>query len=214
MNPFLDIYNFVFYQPVFTILVFLYSYLHDFGLAVILLTIFVRILLLPFTFQTSKMQAKMNKIQSELKEVEKKYNGEEKVKKIIEIYRKEKINPFFSLFSSLFQLPILIALYQVFLKGVKEISQDPKFLYFFDLSKPNFFLIFLALVFQLLYFQSQTKKEIKKGKNIALGFFQRQLNYFFLFFTFLILLKLPPAICLYLIVNFLFLISQTKIFHA
>jgi YidC/Oxa1 family membrane protein insertase len=211
MNPFSTIYNFIFYQPIFSVLSFLYNYFHDFGLAVILLTLLVRILLFPFALQASKMQKKMNKIQKELEEIERKCDGEEKTKKIFEIYQKEKINPFFGIFSLFFQLPILVALYQVFLKGVKEISGDPKFLSIFDLSKPNFFLTILILFSQFFYFKYQTKG---KEKSSAIGLFQEQLNYLLLFFTFLILIKLPSAISLYLFINFLFLIFQAKFFHA
>jgi YidC/Oxa1 family membrane protein insertase len=156
------------------------------------------------------MQEKINKIQKEVKEIEKKYDGEERTKKIVDIYKKEKINPFFGIFSLFFQLPILIALYQVFLKGVKEISSDPRFLHIFDLSKPNFFLAVLVLIFQFLYLEYQNRKREK----ITLNFFQKQLNYFLLFLTFLILIKLPSAVSLYLFINFLFLIFQLKLFHA
>jgi YidC/Oxa1 family membrane protein insertase len=160
------------------------------------------------------VQEKINKIQKELKEIEKKYDGEEKTQKIVEVYKREKINPFFGIFSLFFQLPILIALYQVFLKGVNGISNDPRFLYVFDLSKPNFFLVILALFSQLFYLGYQSQKKEKEEKNFDFNFFQKQLNYFFLFFTFLILMKLPSAISLYLVVNYLFLIFQVKFFHA
>jgi YidC/Oxa1 family membrane protein insertase len=210
MNPFSTVYNLFFYQPIFGILLLLYNYFHDFGLAIIFLTIFIRILLFPFVFQASKMQEKINKIQKEVKEIEKKYDGEEKTKKIIEVYKKEKINPFFGFFSLFFQLPILIALYQVFLKGIKKISGDPKFLSIFDLSRPNFIILVLVLIFQFLYFKYQSRKNEKKFPTT----FQDQLNYYLLFLTFLFLLKLPSAISLYLIVNYLFLILQEKFFHA
>jgi YidC/Oxa1 family membrane protein insertase len=160
------------------------------------------------------MQEKMNQIQKEMREIEKKYDGEERTKKIFEIYRKEKINPFFGIISLFFQFPILIALYQVFLKGIKEISGDPKFLYFIDLSKPSLFLVILVLLSQFFYSKYQTKKGEGQKESAALGLFQKQLNYVFLFFSFLILMKLPSAISLYLFINFLFLIFQAKIFHA
>lgn len=212
MNPIVSIYNLIFYQPIFNFLVLLYRWLDNFGLAIIFLTVFVRLILFPFTLQTAKTQTKITNLQKELKEIEKKFNNEEKTQKIIEIYKKERINPLFGFLSLFIQLPILIALYQVFLKGVKEISSDPKFLKIFDLSQPNSILAFFVALSQFFYSQIQTPK--KEIKNEVLNPFQNQLNYFLSFFTFLILLKLPSAIGVYLIVNFLFLIFQKKIFHA
>lgn len=207
-----QIYNLFFYKPIFGFLFFLYNFFGDFGLAIVFLTLIVRLFLFPFVFQSSKIQEKITNLQKELKEIEEKYNGEEKAKKTLELYRKAKINPFFGFVSLFVQLPILIALYQVFLKGIRETSINPLFLGFFDLSKPNLFLALFVAFFQFFYSKVQNSKKGSKGDFIDL--FQNQFNLFLSFFTFLILLKLPSAIGLYLIINFLFLIFQKRYFHA
>lgn len=211
MNPIFQIYNLLFYQPIFQILLFFTHFFSDFGIAIILLTVLIRIILFPFAVQASQMKEKIDNVQKELKEIEKKYNGEEKTKKIAEIYKKEKINPFFGLFSLFFQIPILLALYQVLLKGVKETSINSRFLGFFDLSKTSLFLAVLAVLLQFFYSETQNiKQEDQKFSFFPLG----QFNFLLSFFTFLILIKLPSAISLYLAVNFLLLIFQKRIFHA
>lgn len=205
-----QLYNLFFYQPILNFLIFLYNLFKDFGLAVVFLTIFVRIILFPFTLQSLKMEEKINSLKKELKEIEKKYDGKEKTEKTLELYKKVKINPFLVFISFFLQFLILISLYQVFLSGVKEKAIDPKFLGFFDLSKPNLILAFFVAISQFFY--SQTQKKESKGEFFNL--FQTPLNFFLCLFLFLILSKLPSAIGVYLLVNFLFLILQRKYFHA
>lgn len=211
MNPIFQVYHFLFYQPIFNFLIFLYNFFHDFGLAIVFLTLFIRIILFPLSLHSSRAQQKIAVIQKELKEIERKYNGKERMEKTFEFYKKNKINPF-SIFISFIQLPILIALYQVFLKGVKESSINPNFLGFFDLSKPNLLFALFVAFFQYFYSKNQVFK--KESNTEFFSLFQKQFDFFLALFTFLILSKLPSAISIYLIVNFLFLIFQKKYFHA
>lgn len=205
----IEIYNLIFYYPVYKILVFFYSYLNDFGLAILFLTIIIKSLLFPFDIQNLKFQKKIDNIQKKIKEIEKEYKGEERIKKIISLYQQEKINPFIGIFSLIFQIPILITLYQVFLKGAKESFINPTFLGFFNLSNPNIF--FAGLVAILQFFS--TKPEKKKFSD-KVAYFQSQLNFLFPVFTFLILIKLPSAVAFYLIFNFLFIILEKRLIYV
>jgi YidC/Oxa1 family membrane protein insertase len=208
MNPIFQIYNLIFYQPVFETLFFFYKHLRDFGLAVIFLTFLIRIILLPLDYKSSKEREKLLKIKEEIEEIEKKFNGERKTKEILNLYKKEKINPLFNLLSLIFQFPILIAIYQVLLKTTSQFK--PLFLGFFDLSKPNFLLTLTAVFFQSFSLKLNPLK-IEKGKNPS---FPSQMNLFFIPFTFIILIKLPSAISLYFLVTYLFLIFQRILFHV
>jgi YidC/Oxa1 family membrane protein insertase len=209
MNPIVEIYNLIFYQPIYQSLFFFHSFLKDFGLAVILLTVIIRVILFPLQYKTSKEQEKLLKLKKSLEEIEKKYDGEQKAKEILSLYQKNKVNPFFNLFSLFFQLPILIALYQVFLKGLNQV--DPLLFNFLDLSKPNFLLVLVVVLLQFFYLKLNQPKGIKEKSTPP---FQAQTNFFLTLFTFLILLRLPSAISLYLATNNLFLIFQKILFHA
>ena len=209
MNPIIEIYNLVFYQPIYRILLFFYTYLKDFGLSVILLTVIIRIILSPLHYKTSKEQEKLLKLKKDLEEIEKKYNGEQKTKAILSLYQRNKINPLFNLLSLFFQLPILFALYQVFLKGLNQVN--PFFFKIFDLSKPNFVLVLFVILLQFLYL-NLTRSNDLKGKSIFSS--QIPMNFFLTFLTFLILLKLPSVISLYLATNHFFLIIQKILFHV
>jgi YidC/Oxa1 family membrane protein insertase len=208
MNTIFQIYNSIFYQPVFEILFFFYKHLKDFGLAVIFLTFLIRIILSPLDYKSSKEREKFLKIKEEIEEIEKKFNGERKTKEILNLYKKEKINPFFNLLSLFIQFPVLIALYQVFLRATNQFK--PLFLGFLDLSSPNFYLTLAAVFFQGFYLKLNPLK-IEKRKNLP---FHSQMNLLFIPFTFLILIKLPSAISLYFLASYLFLIFQRIFFHV
>jgi YidC/Oxa1 family membrane protein insertase len=210
MGAVFEIYNLIFYQPVSQALFFFYKYLKDFGLAVVFLTILIRLILFPLSYKSSKEQEKLSRLQKGIKEIEKKFNGERKAKEILALYQKERINPFFNLFSLFIQFPILVALYQSLLKATNQF--DPSFFGFFNLSKPNFLLVLVAILFYIFYLKLNLPK-IEKEKKSPFSV-QTQMNFLLIPFTFLILMKLPSAISLYLIASYLFLIFQKIFFHA
>ena len=214
------------YQPLFNYLVLLYNYLpgHDFGLAIIVLTLTIRLILYPSSLKSIKNQRILSEIHPKIKEIQKKHKDdkEKQVKETMEVYKQAKINPFGSLLPTIIQLPILIALYRVFWRGfnpaelVKLYSFIPNpgvinsiFLGIVDLSKPNIILAVSAGVFQFI----QIKKAIPKVKNNSKGSdfartMQKQMTYFAPFLTGIILLGLPSALGLYWTVASLALIIE------
>jgi len=221
------------YQPLFNSLVALYNYIpgHDFGVAIIVLTIIIRFILYPLSVKAVRSQRALQKLQPQMQELQKKYkNDKEKLaKETLGLYKKEKINPFSGLFLALIQLPILIALYQVFWSGLnpKELSTlysfvaspgqiNPLFLHLIDLSKPNMILAILAGLTQ--YFQTKMlipKMVHKTGEQKKEADFsqvmQKQMLYFLPVFTVIILFNLPSALGLYWTISGLFSIIQQYI---
>ena len=230
MDFLINIYNLILYRPLFNALVLLYQYLpgHDFGVAIISLTVLIRIIFYPLGIQAIKSQKILQDLQPKLKEIQEKYKGdrEKLARATMELYQKEKINPFSGCLPLLIQLPILIALYRVFWKGLQsgqmnnlysfvpfpgEIS--PTFLGIINLSLPSLILAILAGAFQ--FFQTKmvtpqkiySREEKKKTPDFS-QLMQQQMLYFFPIFTVLILLKLPSAIALYWIITSIFSILQ------
>jgi YidC/Oxa1 family membrane protein insertase len=124
-------------KAILAVLGFFYSLFHSWGLAVILLSIFLNIILFPLTvksFQSmQKMQAlhpQMEKLKSQHKDNPQKLN-----KEIMELYKKYKINPFSGCLPMLLQMPIFIALYQALMKSIE--LRHTKFLWINDLSAPD-----------------------------------------------------------------------------
>src|SRR3989344_2673573 len=223
----INFFNITLYHPLFNSLVLLYNYLpgHDFGLAIILLTIIIRIILYPVSVKALKSQKTLQALQPKIQEIQNKYknNKEQLAKETLGLYRQEKINPFSGLFLALVQLPILIALYIVFWKGLNpsELTNlysfvsnpgqiNAIFLAVIDLSKANFVLAVLAGITQFFQTKMLTPKSVPgQGKSSDMSqIMQKQMVYFFPFLTVFILMSLPSAIGLYWVVGGIFSIIQ------
>lgn len=107
-----------FYNPIYNALVALVSIIPggDVGIAVIILTIIIRLALLPFTLSTARTQRAMKMLEPKLKELKEKYKGnkDKEALETLALYRENRVNPFTSILSVLIQLPILFALFWVF----------------------------------------------------------------------------------------------------
>ena len=229
MNFLGQIFNIFLYQPLFNALVLLYQFLpgNDFGIAVIILTVLIRLMLFPLMTQSLRAQKTLSGIQGKVKDIQKKHkeNKEKQMKAIMELYQKEKINPYASLVPLFIQLPLLIALYRVFWGGLEPESLNflysfvarpttinPLFLNIIDLSQPSLFLAVVAGASQ--FFQSKEFSSKRKTDNKFAEVFSGQaMLYFFPIFTIIILLKIPAAVALYWIIGVLFSLIQQRFFN-
>lgn len=110
------------YVPLYNILIFFYVFVRDMGLSVILLTIFVRLLLLRQSVKAEKSRLAIQKLQPEIKKIQQQYKNdkEKQTKATLDLYQKRNVNPFSSCLPTLFQLPFLIGLFVVFKEGLKN----------------------------------------------------------------------------------------------
>lgn len=113
----------IFYEPVYNLLVLFLQIvpLHDIGASIILVTITVKTFLLPINLKATRTQYLMKAIEDEIKVIRENHkdNPQELSRKMMEVYKREKINPMSSLIAMLIQIPVFIALYFVFSKGLK-----------------------------------------------------------------------------------------------
>ena len=238
MNFIIDVFNTILYRPLFNALVIIYQLIpgHDFGLAVILLTILTRLIIYPLMAQSLRSQKVLTKLQPKIRELQVKHKNdkEKQAKELISLYQKEKINPLGGFLPLLIQFPILIALYQVFWKGLRPeemanlysfVSQpkiiDPIFFGLINLAKSSLILALIAAIFQ--FFQTKmltiyqpvglVKTPEKTDQMTSFSnLFQKQMLYFFPIFTVFILWKLPAAIAIYWITTSLFSLVQQYFF--
>jgi YidC/Oxa1 family membrane protein insertase len=115
------LWNSIFYQPIYNTLIFIINNVTfgDVGFAIILVTIIVKLVLSPLTKKSIKSQILMKKMEPEIKQIKKDFpNKEEQAKKTFELYKKYGTNPFSGCIVVLIQLPVIFALYFVFLKGL------------------------------------------------------------------------------------------------
>lgn len=112
----------LFYEPIYNLLVLFLNLvpLHDIGTAIILVTCVIKGLLLPINISAMRSQHALKKIDKEIKKIreQNKDNAQLAGTKMMELYKKEKINPFSSILAMVLQIPIFIALYLVFSKGI------------------------------------------------------------------------------------------------
>jgi YidC/Oxa1 family membrane protein insertase len=214
-------------RPLFNVLIWLYNVVpgRDLGVAIIILTILIRLAFYPLSQKAIKSQKAMAEVQPKIKEIQKKYkdNKEEQAKALMDVYRQYKVNPMSGCLPILIQFPVLIALYHVFISGLnsqklemlygfvqKPVALNLMFLGIISLSQRNLVLALIAGVSQ--YFQAKTMPQMKSsGKSGSFDFataLNRQMIYFMPLLTVFIAWTLPAALSIYWIVNNLFSIIQ------
>ena len=215
-------FNKILVYPLFNLLVLIYALIpgHDFGIAIIILTILIRILLWPLVNKQLYSQRALQQLAPEVAKIKIKAKGDRQLesKMLMELYKERKINPFSSLGVALIQLPLLIALFIVLRDIVKpgeiaaitygpirqlpiikdiinsNLTFNTQFLGILDLAKPSVIIGVLAGIAQ--YFQTKqltpnTKSNDPQAKTMAATI------YIFPALTVLIALSLPAALALY-----------------
>ncbi len=119
-----------------------YNWTGNYGLAIIMLTILVRVVLFPLFKKQMTFSAKMREMNPLLKEIQEKYKDqpEEYQKKTMELYKQHKMSPLSGCLPTLVQLPVMISLYQVLMKQIAA-AQSASFLWITDLSKPDAYVL-------------------------------------------------------------------------
>jgi len=114
------------YEPLLNGLFFLVNIIpgNDIGIAVVVLTIIVKFIIFPFTHKSTKSQSQIKALEPEIKDIKEKHKEDkaEQARKTMELYQKHGVNPFVGCVTVFVQLPAILALYWVFLKGL---SFDP-----------------------------------------------------------------------------------------
>jgi YidC/Oxa1 family membrane protein insertase len=107
----------IIYKPIYNLLIFVYSIFpfHDFGIAIVIVTIFIKFLLIPLSKKQIESQKKMQEIQPKIKEIQTKYKNdkEKQSRALMELYKEKKANPFSGCLPTIVQLVFLIAIYRV-----------------------------------------------------------------------------------------------------
>jgi len=227
----------ILYQPMFNILMLFYVFLpgHDMGVAIIILTLIIRLALHPSYVQTLKAQRDMKKIQPEIDAIKKLHKNDQakQSEELMKIYKTHKVNPLGSCLPLIIQLPILYALYRVFMAGLNTDSlwllyswfpQAPTainttFLEFLhlpalaiNLAVPNIYLAVLAGLSQLVqsWLMMKLNPISADGGGMA-KMINAQMMYLFPILTVFIGISLPAALGLYWVATTVFTVLQQLI---
>lgn len=217
-------------QPLFNALVFLYENItfQDFGFAIIGLTLLIRLILYPVFYKGLKNQTIMQKMQPEIKEAQNKHKGnrEAQALALMEIYKKYNVSPFAPFLYLMIQLPILIAVYRVFLKGftTETMTQlysfipapeqiHTLFLGLIDITKTSIIIVILAVVAQYIQTRMSLKPRAAGPKNDPSSKMAGYMVYIAPLITLLFLMNLPSAIGLYWLTTAIFSIFQQQLIN-
>ncbi len=142
-----DIFFTLLYQPLYNALVVLYNLLSfgGLGLAIILMTILVKLALLPLTYRAMKAQKELQEIQPKIAEIRAQYKNDQEqlAKELMAVYKTHNVNPFASCLPMIAQLIVFIALYRVLSAGIGTV--DPGVLYSFVENPGTMFHMFLGI---------------------------------------------------------------------
>jgi YidC/Oxa1 family membrane protein insertase len=173
----------------------LYLKTGNYGWAIIIFTILMRLVLFPLMRKQYHSMARIQQIQPRLKRIQARYkdNKEELQKKTLEIYRKEKVNPMSGCFPMLIQLPIIVVIWRALLYASEQIHLSPGFLWVPDLSMPDpyFILVIATTLIMMLqqYFMSPMTSDAA-GPQKYMGYFMPVMMGFLLW-------KFPSGLWLY-----------------
>lgn len=227
-----ELFNTIFFQPIFNLLIFFHNSLpgQSIGLAIILLTVVVKLILWPLSVKALHSQKALQDIQPKMEELKKKYpdkeQKEELAKEMMALYSKEKVSPMSSCLPMLVQLPVFIAIYQSMARGLKSEgfdklypfianpgTVDPMFLSSVNLSTPFWPLAILAGIsqfFQARMMVTRQQPKIEGSKDEAtMAIMNKQMVYMMPVLTVFICWRMPSGLTLYwLVMNLLTLLQQ------
>lgn len=180
--------------------------LEDLGLAIVLLTVIIRIILLPLFYKSFKNQTLLQQLQPEVRRLQTlhKDNKEKQAAETMALYRRHKVNPFVGLLLLLVQLPILIALYRLFLQDFPGLNHH--FLNLIDLKEKSMIMVGLAALSQ--YWQGWLSLPKSGPADEPSGKVARQMVWLGPVLTVVILYNLPAALGLYWLTTALFSVGQ------
>lgn len=222
-------YHIILKYPILNLLVYFYNTIafHNLGLAIILATIFLRLLLYPFFHNGAKQQVLMQRIQPHVKKIQEQHkdNREKQAAALMELYKEHGVNPFSTIFLLIIQLVLLIPLYRIILytipignfAGLYPFVSAPgainsMFLGFINLQAKNIWMVLVAAAAQFF----QARLAIWRNPNNSAAPSQaekmaRQMAFITPVITIVIFYAFPAAVALYWITSSLFSIFQQVI---
>jgi len=220
------IYHLFIFDPLYNGLIFLFDVFPwmDAGIAVIVFTILVRLILFPLSKKSIITQLRMKEITPDLEKIKKTFTDKQvQATKTMELYKQKGVNPFSSIFLLLLQLPIIYALYHIFvLSGLPVVNtallygfiNEPvinmNLLGLFDISSRSIPLSLLAAVAQYLQLHfslSANSKNDIPGSNPAQDV-MKYMKYVFPVMIFFISYKVSAVVAIYWTVTSLFTLGQ------
>lgn len=189
-------------RPLFWVLKLFYKIIHNYGVAIIILTTIVRIPFVPLVNKGQQSMKKLQEIQPRMAEVKEKYKNDPQrmQREIMELYKKHKVNPMGGCLPMLLQIPVFFALYKVLLISI-ELRRAPFMFWIHDLSaKDPSYVLPIVMGITMVIQQKMTPSSMDPTQ-------QKMMMIMPVVFTFMFL-SFPSGLVLYWLVNNLLSIGQ------
>ena len=184
----------------------IYGVVGNYGIAIIIVTVLMRIIIFPLTLKQEKSMKKMRELQPELEKKKEKYkdNPQEYQQKTAELYRESGVNPLGGCLPLLIQMPVFVALYWAF--SGNAIPADAKFLWF-TLKQPDRLFMIGNFAFNLLpilnvgvtYIQQKIMTSATSGQESSQQ--MQTMLYMMPLMMLFIFYKMPSGVTLYYLVS-------------
>jgi YidC/Oxa1 family membrane protein insertase len=197
-------------KPILWLLKQIHTFISNWGLAIIFLTIIVRLIVLPFNVYSYKSMKVMQKLQPQMNTVRERYkdkSAEEKLKmnaEIMALMKENKANPLGGCLPMLLQLPVFIALYQVLGQSI-ELYQAPFIFWIHDLSLRDPWFVLPILMGITMFIQQKITPSTMDPAQAKIMMWMPVIFSFFM-------ISLPSGLTLYIFVSTLFGIIQQFVF--
>jgi len=194
--------------PILYMLKFFYGIIHNYGIAIILLTIVVKLILHPINVKSLKSMKAMQQLQPRLKELQAKYKGDKQKlnQETMQLFRTHKVNPMGGCLPMILQLPIYIALYKVLWSSI-ELYHAPFFWFYKDLSAPDPYMITPILLGVFMVFQQRVMPSASADPA------QKKMMMLMPVMFTVFMLFLPVGLVLYILVNTFMSVTQQYMYN-
>ena len=194
-------------QPLFTVLTFFYGFFKNYGVAIILLTVLIKIIFWPLTHKSYSSMKSMQKLQPEMAKLREKFkNDKERLnKEMMQLYKTHSVNPLGGCLPMIVQIPVFFALYKVLLESI-ALRHAPFAFWLTDLSAKDPYYITPILMGASMFVQQKMTPTTADPMQAKI-FMMMPIVFTFMFLNF------PSGLVIYWLVNNLLTILQQYFIH-
>lgn len=194
-------------QPLFTVLTFFYGFFKNYGIAIILLTVLIKIIFWPLTHKSYSSMKSMQKLQPEMQKLRDKFKDDKERlnKEMMSLYKTHSVNPLGGCLPMLVQIPVFFALYKVLLDSI-ALRHAPFAFWLTDLSAKDPYYITPLLMGASMFVQQKMTPTTADPMQAKI-FMMMPIIFTFMFLNF------PSGLVIYWLVNNLLTILQQYFIH-
>jgi len=192
-------------KPLFYAIRYLHEITHNYGVAIILITVFIKLLLAPLAYKSYKSMKDMAAVQPEMMALQKKYadDRERLNKELMKFYKERKVNPVGGCLPMFFQIPVFVALFNILYMTI-ELRQAPFILWVKDLSVQDPYYVLPVLMGVTMFIQQKIQPTTMDPK-------QAQIMLLLPVFLTFLFISFPAGLVLYWLTNNVLTIAQQVI---